>query len=91
MTLTIMRDLRDRIEEQRKRMTDPKFTFDRNGLRLAIAAIEDETQELWTEWNDNKRHLGNGVNQIRWELLDIAAVCMLAYERTFDNDPRVDQ
>lgn len=85
--------LRDRIVEQKKNIAGKPdlFAFDRNGLRMAIAAIEDETNELYDEWQHHKRQLGNGVESIRWELLDIAAVAMIAYERTFDNDPGVDQ
>jgi hypothetical protein len=62
------------------------FSYDRNGLRLAIASIEDETEELYNEWRMHKRHLGNAVHEIRHELLDIAMCAMLAYIRTFDGD-----
>lgn len=74
----------DRLTDIERKMTEPKFTFDRNGLRLAIAAIEDETGELYDEWNHNKHHLGNALHEIRHELLDIAAVAMATYARTFD-------
>lgn len=84
--VTIISNLVIRIRDMRQRMTDPKFTFDRNGLRLAIASIDDENNELWEEWNRYKRNLGNGVEKIRHELLDIAGIAMLAYERTFDNE-----
>jgi hypothetical protein len=88
----MLHDLRDRIAAQEKRIEDKPelFKFDRNGLRMAIAAIEDETSELYEVWQHNKRKPGNARDLFRWELLDIAAVAMLAYERTFD-DPRVDQ
>ena len=74
-----MADLRERIREQCERMTDPLFTFDRNGLRLAIAALEDETGELYEEWQHNKRMLGNARKEIQHELLDIAAVALITY------------
>jgi len=82
-----LNDLMQRIIDQGKRIEGlDLFTFDRNGLRMAIASIEDETQELYDEWRNHKRMLGNAVHEIRHELLDIAAICMLAYDRTFDND-----
>lgn len=71
--------LRMRMDEQSARMTPPLFTFDRNGLRLAIAALEDETNELYEEWRGNKRHLGNAHKEIKHELLDVAAVAMITY------------
>ena len=74
-----MRALAARMDEQNEHMGAPLFTFDRNGLRLAIAAIEDETAELYEEWSHNKRHLDNGILGIKHELLDVAAVAMLAY------------
>lgn len=80
-----LRDLRERVTEQCERMTDPLFTFDRNGLRLAIAAIEDETKELYDEWRMHKRHLGNAHAEIQHELLDIAAVAIIAYTQTMES------
>jgi hypothetical protein len=71
--------VRLRISDQSERLPAPLFTFDRNGLRLAIAAMEDEIQELWEEWNNNKRHLGNAHKEIEHELLDIAAVALITY------------
>ena len=57
------------------------FTYDRNGLRLGIAALEDEVRELYAEWADGKRNLSrpDTVAGIRHEALDIAAVAMLIY------------
>ena len=72
-------DVQKRILAICDRMTDPLFTFDRNGLRLAIAAIDDENNELYDEWRMNKRMLGNARNEIKYELLDIAAVAIIAY------------
>jgi hypothetical protein len=82
--------LDERVELQKSKVAfKPElFSYDRNGLRMAIASIEDETNELYDEWVQHKRHLGNCIDQVRHELLDIAGVAMLAYERTFDV-PRV--
>jgi hypothetical protein len=75
--------LMERMTDQVARFPDIDrwFTYDRNGLRQAIAAIEDETAELYDEWAANKRHLGNCADEVRHELLDIAAVALLMYER----------
>lgn len=62
----------------------PGFPFDRNGLRLAIASIEDETAELYDEWRMHKRNLGNARKEIQHELLDIAGVALYAYLGTLD-------
>ena len=79
-------NLKQRIHKQCERMTDPLFTFDRNGLRLAIAAIEDETNELYDEWQHHKRMPSNAVNEIRHELLDIAAVALITYTQTMEKN-----
>ena len=71
------------------------YHYDRNGMRLAIAALEDETRELWEAWHDGRiRHTDQMSNdptmtyQIATELLDIAAVAMIAYSRIpLDNPP----
>ena len=74
-----------RMADQHARLTGPPipvdFTYDRNGLRLGIAALEDELRELYDEWAKNKKYLhAPGVaDRIRHELLDIAAVAMLIY------------
>jgi hypothetical protein len=76
--------LLDRMHDQANRMPQSLFAFNRNGLRMAIAAIEDETRELHDEWQANKHVLDDCTRgAIRHELLDIAAVAMLAYEETF--------
>jgi hypothetical protein len=72
-----------RINMHQSRIPEGLFAFDRNGIRMAIASIEDETLELYSEWSNNKRYLGTKVQTIRWELLDIAAVAMIAYKETF--------
>lgn len=79
-----MNDLRQRIREQSERMTDPMFTFDRNGLRLAIAAIEDETYELYDEWQHHKRMPENARKEIQHELLDIVAVAIITYAQSME-------
>jgi hypothetical protein len=52
------------------------YPYDRNGVRLGIAALEDEVNEVYEEWRNHKRHLGNCVNEIRSELLQVAAIAM---------------
>lgn len=81
---TSLDDLRERMRAQDSRISDHLFAFNRNGLRLAIAAIEDETSELYDEWRNHKRMLGNAHKEIQNELLDIAAVAMLTYLETID-------
>ncbi len=77
--------LATRISEfqAKEAIRDGLFAYNRHGVRAAIAAIEDETQELWTAWNDTKRHMGNGIAEIRHELLDIAADAMVCYLESF--------
>ena len=81
--VTAMEALITRMQDQANRCPPSLFAFNRNGLRMAIAAIEDETRELHAEWHQHKRDLPAGVNAIRHELLDIAAVAMLAFKETF--------
>jgi NTP pyrophosphatase (non-canonical NTP hydrolase) len=77
-----LRAVNERMVEQASRADIPDlFSFTRNGLRMSIASIEDETGELYEEWLRNKRNLGNAVHEIRHELLDIAAVALHAYEQ----------
>ena len=86
MRATSIKALDERVMDQSRRIADrPElFAYDRNGLRMAIASIEDESNELYTVWVDNHHDLSGCVAEVRHELLDIAAVAMLAYERTFD-------
>lgn len=76
-------ELAARMAGQHKRLTGPPipvdFTYDRNGLRLGIAALEDELRELYDEWAANKKRLGEPGVAARFhhELLDVAAVAML--------------
>lgn len=80
----------ERMMEQQSRFDPAWFGFNRNGLRLGIAALEDELQELWREWSDNKNHLGNAVHEIRHEALDVAAVALLIYVESLKGDQRTD-
>jgi hypothetical protein len=79
------RDLGDRMADQYARLTGSPsaadFTYDRNGVRLGIAALEDELRELYDEWAANKRYLRKPdvADRIRHEVLDVAAVAMLIY------------
>jgi hypothetical protein len=56
------------------------FPFDRNGVRLGIASLEDEIGEVYEEWSKHKRNLGNCRNEIRTELLQVAAVALMIVE-----------
>lgn len=60
----------------------PGFPYDRNNVRLGIAALEDETAEVWTIWEKNKHRLGLGDihENIREELLQVAAVAMMVVQ-----------
>lgn len=75
-----------RMEEQERAIPEGLFAYTRNGLRMAIAAIDDEANELYDEWTQHKRALGNCVSEVRHELLDIAAVAMIAYKETFTGE-----
>jgi hypothetical protein len=78
-------ELAGRMAHQHARLTGPplpaNFTYDRNGLRLGIAALEDELRELYDEWAAGKKRLDDpGVAaKLRHETLDVAAVAMLIY------------
>jgi hypothetical protein len=78
-------ELAERMADQHGRLTGPPipvdFTYDRNGLRLGIAALEDELRELYAEWAANKKSLNepSAAERLRHEALDVAAVAMLIY------------
>lgn len=83
----LIKPLMERMAMQRERLQGPpipaRFSYDRNGLRLGISAIEDELEELLVEWRRYKRHLSfdeNARRRIAHEVLDIASVAMLIYE-----------
>lgn len=68
--ITTVNDLTNRFPEG--------FPADRNGIRLGIAAIEDETQEVWEEWRQLRRSLPDcDMTYLRTELLQVAAVCLM--------------
>lgn len=77
----MLRAIAERAATQHTRLTanGTDFTYDRNGLRLGIAALEDELRELYDEWAAGKRKLDDPavVAGIRHEVADIAAVAML--------------
>jgi hypothetical protein len=61
------------------------FPFDRNGIRLGIAAIYDEADELFEEWHSGRvPHTGymysDSAPGIRRELMDIIAVAAMMYQ-----------
>jgi hypothetical protein len=81
---TALDDLAARMADQHARLTanSAGFTYDRNGLRLGIAALQDELMlELWPHWHEHKKRLDTpeAAAGFRHEFLDIAAVAMLAY------------
>jgi len=53
------------------------FPYDRNGVRLGIASLQDEVRELYLEWEANKRTLNLAADRVRHELLDIAGIVVL--------------
>jgi hypothetical protein len=83
-----------RMRDMEQKMTPPLFTYDRNGLRLGIAAIEDETAELWTAWDDARvkpdQLSDTGRADIQWELLDIAAIAMICFMQSLKDGSEVD-
>jgi hypothetical protein len=74
-----------RMARQHARLTGPPipadFTYDRNGLRLGIAALEDELRELYAEWAAGKKRLDDPAvaAKLRHEVLDVASVALLIY------------
>src|SRR5262245_48495508 len=80
-----LNDLAARMADQHARLIGPPipvdFTYDRNGLRLGIAALQDELKELYDEWTAGKKRLDDpGVAaRLAHEALDAAAVAMLIY------------
>jgi NTP pyrophosphatase (non-canonical NTP hydrolase) len=78
----VIEDLLERIDDIRSRSGyhDGLLGYDRNGLRMAIAAIEDETYELYEAWRAGKRNLGDDDvrKDVRSELLDVAACAVIA-------------
>lgn len=80
-----MEELARRMTDQWSRLTGPPipvdFTYDRNGLRLGIAALEDEIREVYDEWAAGKKRLDDPAvaERLASELLDVASVAMLIY------------
>ena len=52
------------------------YPFTRNGIRLGIAALQDEVTEVLDAWRADKNHLENCAAELREELLQVAAVAM---------------
>lgn len=82
----ILDELSQRMQDQRFRLyggSNPaRFSYDRNGTRLGIAALEDEIFELYEVWKINKKYMDSPevASRMRHEALDIASVAMLLYE-----------
>jgi hypothetical protein len=73
----VQADIESRLDDLALRYP-PGFPAERNGLRLGIAAIEDETKEAWDEWNAHKRD-GNW-DPMYDEVLDIVAIGIFILE-----------
>lgn len=71
-----MRDLTKMLAELERRYP-VGFPYDRNNFRLGIAALEDETREVYEEWRLHKRHLDQCRIEVRTELLQVAAVALM--------------
>lgn len=73
--------LLNHINELRARTGFTTFEYNRNGLRLGLAAIEDEHGELYELWLMNKRALFTPkvIENVKHEALDIAACAMIVY------------
>jgi hypothetical protein len=56
------------------------FPYTRDGMRLAIAALEDEVREVWSEWEMTKRRMDEYDPEydhgIRDEALQVAAIAI---------------
>lgn len=66
------------------------YPYTRDGIRLGIAAIEDETREVWDAWHEIRHTIGNGTadpGSLRGELIQVAAVYM-RIARTIDEHRR---
>jgi hypothetical protein len=75
--------LETRIDALRARsgFRDTLYSYDRNGLRMGIASLEDEVRELYDEWRAGKRDLPAAAPRITDEVLDVAAVAVLLLEQ----------
>ena len=62
------------------------YPADRDGLRLGLAALEDETREAYDEWRVHRRVAGWG--GLAGELLQVAGVAMRMYRSVVEEDPR---
>lgn len=74
----IIADLTDVWAECERRHPDG-YPCTRNGIRLGLAAAEDEYWEAKDEWDLHKRHLDDPseVAPLRGELLQLAAVALM--------------
>jgi hypothetical protein len=67
----VVRAVLERLYNHDQRM-GCNWTATRNGLRLGLAALEDETAEALAAWRDDRRR--DGWAETRDEVLDVAAV-----------------
>lgn len=83
-----MTELIDHTDSIKARAGFTGFPFDRNGIRLGIAALEDEVAEVKKEWRQGRvHHTGYMTKEsretIREELRDVIAVGIMMYESTY--------
>jgi hypothetical protein len=75
----LMLDLQEEIDRQDgiAAAAGYGYPFTRNGVRLGIAALEDELKEVRDDvWRPNKNKLGDVAGWLREELLQLAAVAV---------------
>lgn len=75
----ILEGLMDEVTNQDHRHPDG-YPLTRDGIRLGIASLDDETQEVWERWRDMKRRLFDGTSTklelsfLREEILQVMAI-----------------
>lgn len=84
----IMSELMDHVAAIKARDGFTGFPFDRNGIRLGIAALEDEIAEVKKEWQEGRVHHTGYMTEesreaVRKELRDVIAVGIMMYESTY--------
>lgn len=86
----IMDDLRSEVVRQDK-AHPAGYPYTRDGMRLGIASLDDETEEVWEQWREMKRRLFDGTTTaldksfLREEIMQVMAVGYRMV-RSIDND-----
>jgi len=81
--LEIHYDVASRLIEM-KRKFPAGYPCNRNGIRLGMAALEDELKEMYEAWRVEKREPFNDETNTYDELLDVIAVGLYLLERFHD-------